>query len=147
MPFLNSCQFMGNIGRSAELKTNKDGTISWAEFSVAVSVGSIKEKKTMWVRCRVFGRGAERALEKCQRGDAVYVSGRLDVSAYTKRTDNQAAADVSVNVSEWQHLGSRGEPESSDIGALPTDGSALKIPTYDRDALPEFGDDLSNIPF
>jgi single-stranded DNA-binding protein len=145
MPFLNSCQFMGNIGRSAELKLSKDGTISWAEFSVAVSVGSIKEKKTMWVKCRVFGRGAERAIEKCQRGDAVYVSGRLDVNAYIKRTDNQAAADVSLNVSEWQHLGSRGE--SSDRGELPTEVPELKIPTYDRNALPEFGDDLSNIPF
>lgn len=104
MPYLNSCQFMGHVGQSPSLKTSKDGATSWAEFTLAVSTGTKNKPKTMWLKCRTFGKNANTVLEKCNKGDAVYVSGKLDVSAYTRKQDNQPAADVSLMVNEWHWL-------------------------------------------
>lgn len=111
MPHLNVCSFMGHVGRSPVSRTSKDGTKSWSEFSLAVSTGSKAEPKTMWVKCRVFGNSAARVTEMCNKGDAVYVSGKLDVSAYARKEDNQPAADVSLNVSEWHWLKPSGKSE------------------------------------
>ena len=115
MPYLNSCQFMGHVGQVPSLKQSKDGATSWAEFTLAVSTGTKDNPKTMWVKCRTFGKNANRVIEKCSKGDAVYVSGKLDVSAYARKQDNQPAADVSLMVNEWHWLKPSGRNE------VPTD--------------------------
>lgn len=134
MPHLNSCQFMGHVGREAELKTSKDGATSWAEFTLAVSTGTKDKPKTMWVKCRAFGKSAKTVIEKCSKGDAVYVSGKLDVSAYARKQDNQPAADVSLMVNEWHWL----KPSGSSV--VPADLQfASTVPSGTTDDL--------NLPF
>lgn len=113
MPYLNVCSFMGHVGQPAKLKTSKDGSKSWAEFTLAVSTGTRNEPKTMWVKCRSFNK-PERVLEKCNKGDAVYVSGRLDVSAYSRKQDNAPTPDVSLLVNEWHWLKPSGKADSVD---------------------------------
>ena len=102
----------------------------WAEFSLAVSTGSQQMPKTMWIKCRIFGKGVDRAKEKIFKGDTVYVSGKLDASAYLNKA-GQAAIDVSMFVSEWQLLKSKNEE------AAPEN----EVPQFDLAA------DLSQIPF
>lgn len=134
MPHLNLCSFMGHVGREPEIKTSKDGSKSWAQFTLAVSTGTVQTPKTMWVKCSVWGKSADKVVEKCKKGDAVYVSGRLDVSAYARKQDNVATPDVSLTVNEWHWL------KSSSRNEIPADVQyASTVPT-------NLTDDI-NLPF
>lgn len=134
MPHLNNCQFMGHVGREAEMKQSKDGSKSWAEFTLAVSMGTMGSPKTMWVKCSVWGKGAAKAVEKCKKGDAVYVSGRLDVSAYARKQDNVAAPDVRLMVNEWQWIKESGKNQKIDLADVPQFNST--VPSQITDDLP-----------
>lgn len=116
MPHLNSCHFMGHAARNAEIKSIDGGT-PWAEFSLAVSAGTQAKPKTLWVKCRIYGKSAMRAVEKINKGDAVYVAGRLDVNAYSRKQDNAPSVDMSLYVSEWQWIKSanKNEPSVEDL--------------------------------
>jgi single-stranded DNA-binding protein len=132
MPHLNVCSFMGHVGQAAKLKTNKDGTKSWAEFTLAVSTGTKDNPKTMWVKCRSFNK-PERVIEKCNKGDAVYVSGRLDVSAYARKQDNVATPDVNLMISEWHWLKESGRNAKPDATDIPVYNSTVAAPADDFD--------------
>ena len=136
MPYLNACNFMGHIGREAEMKTSKDGSKSWAEFTLAVSTGTMQTPKTMWVKCSVWGKSAEKVIEKCKKGDAVYVSGRLDVSAYLRKQDNVPTPDVRLMVNEWHWLKESGKNAKPEIEDIPTFNSTVANPTTDDYQLP-----------
>ena len=126
MPHLNVCSFMGHVGQSPTQKTSKDGAKTWSEFSLAVSTGSKAEPKTMWVKCRVFGNSAGKVAEMCNKGDAMYVSGKLDVNAYARKQDNQPAADVSLLVNEWHWLKPSSKADATDLAnSIPSKAPAI----------------------
>jgi single-strand DNA-binding protein len=127
---------MGHAGHSASLKTSKDGSKQWVEFSLAVSTGTQQNQKTMWVKCLIFGKSAERAKEKIFKGDTIYVSGKIDATAYINKA-NKAALDVSMFVNEWQLIRSKNEENvQHKVESDP--------PQYDGTQLDS---DLDNIPF
>ena len=136
MPYLNVCSFMGHVGREAEIKTSKDGSKSWAEFTLAVSVGTVQAPKTMWLKCSVWGKSADKVVEKCKKGDALYVSGRLDVSAYARKQDNVPQPDVRLTVNEWHWLKESGKNSKQEIEEIPTFNSTVGNPTTDDYQLP-----------
>jgi single-stranded DNA-binding protein len=118
MPHLNNCSFMGHVGQPATLKQSKDGSKNWYEFTMAVSTGSQAQPETMWVKCRGFGKTGERMAEKVTKGDAVYVTGKLNCKAYARKQDGQPAADVSLLVNEFVWLRPSSKSESAPI-AIP----------------------------
>ena len=79
--------------------------------------------------------------EKATKGDAVYVTGKLNCKAYARKQDGQPAADVSLLVNEFVWI----RPSSK------SDTAAVTIPEFDLktvDGLSEvsaFGSD--GIPF
>jgi single-stranded DNA-binding protein len=100
---INNCAFSGYIGRPAELKTSKDGATSYAEFSMAVAGGTRDKPKTTWVRCTVFGKNYMKVIERCNKGEEVYVSGKLDVGEpYLGKTDGQPKVSVNLVVNDWR---------------------------------------------
>ena len=141
MPHLNNYQFMGHLGRNPELKQAAGKQL--AEFSVAVSSGTVAKPETIWVKCAVWGDRAQKVVEKLSKGDPVYVTGRLSLRAYTGK-DGTAKAEASVMVNDWQNL--RGKDDSQQP-------SPPHIPQFD--VATDFAstvpigatDDLSNIPF
>ena len=139
MAFLNQCNFFGNAGRSAEMKQSKDGSKSWAEFSIGVSVGSAAMPKTMWVKCRVFGKGTDRVMQQVAKGTQVYVSGRIDVSAYIGKKTNEAMSDVSLMVNDFQILKAGQGQEAQPLPEL----EPMAIPVFDGNSNMDFGE----IPF
>jgi len=104
MPHLNNYQFMGHVGRSPTIKEAAGKQV--AEFSVAVSCGTVAKPDTIWVKCSVWGDRAARVMEKISKGDAVYVSGRLSLRSYQGK-DGTPKAEASVMVNEWQSLKSK----------------------------------------
>lgn len=141
MPYLNNCSFMGHVGQPATLKQSKDGSKNWYEFTLAVSTGTAAQPETMWVKCRGFGKIGERMAEKTNKGDAVYVTGKLNCKAYARKQDGQPAADVSLLVNEFVWI----RPSSK------SDTTSTSIPQFDlkpTEFVPEvsaFGDE--SIPF
>lgn len=141
MPYLNNCSFMGHVGQPATLKQSKDGSKNWYEFTLAVSTGTVAQPETMWVKCRGFGKTGERMAEKATKGDAVYVTGKLNCKAYARKQDGQPAADVSLLVNEFVWI----RPSSkSDTAAVTIPEFDLK-PTEIHPGASAFGDD--SIPF
>jgi len=132
MPHYNKSIFVGHVGQDAKMMTSQDGTKSWASFTLAVSVGTIAKPETMWVKCSVWTR-PERALEKVKKGDSVLVEGKLKCSAYERKQDGKAQADVSLYVTDWQLLKSS------------TKAEALDEPIVFASTVP--GGEFDNIPF
>jgi len=139
MPHLNQCTFMGHAGRAAELRTSKDGSKQWYELSLAVSTGYGDRRKTIWVKCRAFGKTGEIMANKTNKGDIVYVTGRLDVDAYARKQDGVPAANVSLMVSDFVWI------------CHPTKLQNLEVPEFDIPAanapvsVDGFAED--NVPF
>lgn len=141
MPHLNNFQFMGHLGRNPELKEAAGKQL--AEFSVAVSSGTVAKPDTIWVKCAVWGDRSQKVMEKLNKGDAVYISGRLSLRAYMGK-DGTPKSDASVMVNEWQNL--RGKDDA-------TQSSTPHIPQFD--VAPAFAspvpvgaaDDFDSIPF
>ena len=141
MPHLNQCNFVGHVGQPATLKSSKDGSKNWYEFSLAVSTGTQAQPETMWVKCRGFGKTGERFLEKTNKGDSVYVSGRINYKPYKRKQDGEAAVDVSLLVNDFVWLRASSKSDASAVNIPPFDVAAVG-------ALPDvsaFGDD--SIPF
>jgi single-stranded DNA-binding protein len=131
MAFLNQCNFFGNVGRNAEHKTSKDGTKSWAEFNIGVSVGSSNNPKTMWVKCLCFGKLGERALQHANKGAAVYVSGKIDVSAYIGKKNNEAMVNVSLLCNDIQIM-KTGAAKMDDV-QYPAMNVEPSMPVFDEE--------------
>lgn len=111
MPYLNSCSFMGHVGQQASIKQSKDGSKTWVEWSLAVSTGTVDRPKTMWVKCRSFTKNQAKVVERVQKGDVVYVQGKVDVNAYVNK-NGEASPDVSLLVNDWQWVKPSGKSEA-----------------------------------
>lgn len=128
MPHLNLCQFIGHTARDAEIKTSKDKSKSWAHFTLAVSVGTVETPRTLWVKCNVWGKSVDKVIEKVKKGDAIFVSGRLDAGAYLRAQDNVPMPDISLTVNEWQWLKAAGPKAPVEV---PIYNSTVPGPTDD----------------
>lgn len=128
MPNHNQCSFIGHIGKDAEKKNSKSGDQVWADFSVAVTD---RNKETMWISCKIFGRSADNAVNFCKKGASVFVTGRLSVSAYMSK-DGQPRPNISLICSEWQIL--------SKIEATETPSQSSNRPGFEPQGLPSFDD-------
>jgi single-stranded DNA-binding protein len=98
---------------------NKDSTKSWVKFRIGVSCGTTTEPKTLWLNCLLFGSSAERVLERVNKGDCVYVTGRIEVRPYINK-NNEAATDSTLIVNHWQNLSKKTEEKQ-----------LLNIPEFD----------------
>lgn len=89
MASLNSCQFIGRVGRDPESRFTPDGT-EVCNFSIACSKkfkgrdGQMQEK-TEWVRIVVWGKQASFCSNYLHKGSLVYVSGELETRKWTNK--------------------------------------------------------------
>ena len=88
------CAFFGAVGRAAELRTSRAGK-PWTFFPVAVG----KDDAKQWVKVAVFGETAETLCRTLQKGDRVYVEGRLTASVYAPEGQ---APRVQLDVAAWK---------------------------------------------
>ena len=84
---LNSCTFIGNLGRDADIK---EGTTKIASFSLAVTEKR-KDKsgqyvpETTWVNFTAFGSTADVIEKYTTKGSKIYVDARYSESKYTAK--------------------------------------------------------------
>lgn len=75
------CAFEGRVGKNAELRHVKSGTLPMLSFSVAVEGKT--EGETLWARVALFGEAAEALTHRLIKGARVYVEGRLSLNLWT----------------------------------------------------------------
>lgn len=73
-------EIIGRVTRDAEGRYTPSGKfiLSW---NMAVDVGYGENKKTMWVRCQLWGERGEKAAQHILKGKPLFVEGRLNVAA------------------------------------------------------------------
>ena len=83
---LNKVLLVGNVGREPEVRVTSSGT-KVANISVATNWrtgGDEPEERTEWHRVNLWGRLAELAEDYLDKGDRVYVEGRLEYDSYER---------------------------------------------------------------
>lgn len=144
MASLNSCNFIGNIGKieTRYLATGEAVT----NLSLAVNEKyKTKEGKTIenveWINCSLFSKLAEIAEKYCHKGDPLYVSGRMKTRKWQDKDGNDRYT-TEIKVDQMQMLGSKGDGG----GSAPHDEPASEPKPAKPATNKEFDDD-SDIPF
>lgn len=73
---LNSCSFIGRLGKDPELRFTPSGE-AVANLSLAVGWKGQKSEGTEWVRLVAFGKLAEICGEYLKKGSQIYAQGRF----------------------------------------------------------------------
>ena len=110
---LNKVCLIGNIGKSPEYKEFPNGNL--LSFSVATTE-SFKDKKGDWVKntewhnISLWGKSAYYYAEKLNKGNRVYVEGKLKTDSYEKDGQKKYITKVVANTVK---LLDRGENEAN----------------------------------
>ena len=107
---VNKIILVGHLGRDPEVRETQSGT-RVANVSLAtnhrVGTGADAEERTNWHRLVLWNRLAQFAEEYTQKGDRVYVEGRLEYDSYER--DGVTIPTAEVNVRELVLLSPRRE--------------------------------------
>jgi single-strand DNA-binding protein len=107
---MNVYTFSGNIGSNAEMRATKSGT-ELCQFSVAVNSGYGDRKKTMWVKCTMFGKRGQSLAPYLLKGSKVVVSGEASLNEWEGK--NGTRTDLEVNVNDVTLVDSRQQGSQS----------------------------------
>lgn len=93
MASLNSCQFIGRVGRDPEVRYTPSGQIV-ANFSLAVDEtykdkDGQKVEKTEWIPCTIWGKQAEFVANYIGKGRLVHVAGKWQTRKWTDKDGNE----------------------------------------------------------
>lgn len=100
MANLNSVQLIGRIGRDPEIRYMGTGD-AVANLSIATSEvykdkeGS-KQEKTEWHRCVAFRQPATFIEQYAQKGDLVFIEGKLQTREYEKNGEKRYTTEIVV---------------------------------------------------
>ena len=101
---------VGNLGKDPELRYMPDGR-PVASFSVCANerrrngAGEPVETQS-WFTANVYGNSAEAVSQHLQKGDQVYIEGRLKPELWKGR-DGETRLTMNINTSDVQFLGKR----------------------------------------
>lgn len=88
---MNIISITGNVGKDAELKDFSDNKL--LTFSVA---DSQYNDKTVWFRCKMWGKRADSLSDKILKGTMLHVVGEMTNSEYEKDGDKVLSWEVNV---------------------------------------------------
>lgn len=117
MASLNSCSFIGNLGKDPEVRymTNGDAI---ANFSIGCNESwkdktGEKQEKTEWVRVSAFGKLAEIIGKYLVKGSQVYVSGKMQTRKWQDK-DGSDRYTTEIVANEMKMLGGRGDSSKTE---------------------------------
>lgn len=120
MGSLNNCQFIGNLGRDAELKYTPGGeavaTINMACSESWTDKQGQKQERTEWVRVVLWGKTAESLAQYLTKGKQIYIAGRMQ----TRKWNDKSGAErytTEIRGDKVVLLGSRADGGARQDGA------------------------------
>lgn len=93
---MNVCNFIGTIGRDAELRFLPNQT-AVLQFSIAVNSGYGDKQITTWINCNFFGKRAESVEQYVRKGQRIGVSGEIALRPYEKDGVQKSSLELRVN--------------------------------------------------
>ncbi len=123
----NKIILVGNLGRDPELRYTPQGN-AVCNFSMATNEkrrdknGDLQDITT-WFRVTLWNKQAENASKYLQKGNPVYIEGRLKLDEWTDR-DGNTRQTLDVTATEMQFLGSGGAGRNDEMSAAASGGSS-----------------------
>lgn len=113
---MNSLVLEGHLGKDAEVRTTPGGK-EVTGFSVGCSLGWGENKRTVWMRCSLWGERGPKLAQYLLKGTHVIVVGTIDQGpgVWTDR-DGTARASLDVTVRDVTLLGGGNRDAASDAG-------------------------------
>ena len=145
MASLNSCQFIGRIGRDPESRYTQSGQCV-VSFSLAVDESyrdkaGNKVEQTEWINCVAWGKQAEFISNYLSKGRLVHVIGKFKTEKYTDKAGVEKYA-TKINVISVQGLDRKpegaGQPSPQ---SQPGPGQGSEQPPYNANS------ELDEAPF
>ena len=100
---------VGNLGQDPELRYMQSGK-PVTTFSICANdrrgSGDNRTDEPIWFKANVFGNSAEAVAKHLQKGDQVYIEGRLKHELWDGR-DGEKGLTLNINTSDVQFLGKR----------------------------------------
>ena len=123
MPNLNKVMLMGNLTRKPELRYTPGGT-AVCEFGMAINrkwkgKDGGDSEETCFVDCTAWAKTGEVIAEHLDKGQPIFVEGRLTFEQWEK--DGQRRSKLKVTVDQFQFLGS---PKRDGQGGPPSVASS-----------------------
>lgn len=116
---MNSCHFIGNVTRDADVRESADG-MAVARFSLAVNTGWGDSKKTSFFNIVSFGNQAESIGKYATKGTKLAIRCEAQQNNYTDK-DGITHRDINFVLREWEFCQSKKTQEQEPpVGTAPT---------------------------
>ena len=144
----------GRIGKDGDLRYLATGTPILV-VSVATDTGFGDRKKTVWVKCNVWGKRGESLAPYIKKGGEISLVGELSESEWVDK-EGVAKKNLEMDVKEIQLVG--GKPDISSQSAQTMPNQAKPVPNNGQQAVQTlkdvvnemaqgFSEDMDDIPF
>jgi single-strand DNA-binding protein len=98
---LNRVMLLGNLGADPELRVTPGGQailkLRLATNESYLDRNNVRQERTEWHRVTVWGRRGEALAKILQKGDSLFVEGRLQTSSYEKNGEKRYSTEVVAN--------------------------------------------------
>src|SRR3984885_6134827 len=98
---LNRVMLPGNLGADPELRVTPGGQavlkLRLATNETYLDRSNVRQERTEWHRVTVWGRRAEALGKILQKGDSLFVEGRIQTSSYEKNGEKRYSTDIVAN--------------------------------------------------
>jgi single-strand DNA-binding protein len=98
---LNRVMLLGNLGADPELRVTPGGQavlkLRLATNESYVDRNNVRQERTEWHRVTIWGRRAEALGKILQKGDSLFIEGRLQTSSYEKNGEKRYSTEVVAN--------------------------------------------------
>ena len=138
MSDLNSCNFIGRLGRDPEMRYMPNGD-AVSSFSIAVGWKTKEKEGAEWVNITAFGKLAEICNQYLVKGSQVFISGRMKTDKWQDKEGNDRYT-TKIVADRMQMLSGKSDRATEDDG----EKYSPKTPPASKPA--EF-DDEDSIPF
>ena len=98
---LNRVLLLGNLGADPELRVTPGGQavlkLRLATNESYLDRNNVRQERTEWHRVTIWGRRAEALGKILQKGDSLFIEGRLQTSSYEKNGEKRYSTEVVAN--------------------------------------------------
>jgi single-strand DNA-binding protein len=98
---LNRVMLIGNLGADPDLRVTQGGQavlkLRLATNESYLDRNNVRQERTEWHRVTVWGKRAEALGKILQKGDSLFVEGRLQTSSYEKNGEKRYSTEVVAN--------------------------------------------------
>lgn len=141
---LNKVQIAGRLGRDPDIKTTPNGTVigrlNVATNNVYKDKTGEKKQTTTWHTIIFFGKVAETIAKYFQKGQEIYVEGRIETRSWEK--DGQKHYMTEIIGDTFQFVGSKGKDTQTASQSVYTSPQEVAPPPIDTSDIK-----IEDIPF